>query len=43
MIGLRHRLFRDYEEIDFIKIYEITQEPISQLVQNLEAILGKEE
>jgi len=42
MIGLRHRLFHDYEKIDFTKVYTITQEPISQLVENLESILNVE-
>ena len=39
MIGLRNRLFHDYYEIDLSKIYEITQEPISQLIKMLESIL----
>ena len=42
MIALRHRLFHDYGEIDLAKIYEITQEPIAQLVENLEKILSGE-
>ena len=42
MIGLRHRLFHDYGVIDLAKIYEITQEPILQLVKNLEEILNSE-
>ena len=41
MIGLRHRLFHDYDEIDFTKIYEITKQPISSLVNELNAILSK--
>jgi uncharacterized protein with HEPN domain len=39
MIGLRHRLFHDYEEIDLTKVYEITQQPISQLIENIEKLL----
>jgi len=41
MIGLRNRIFHDYEEIDLSRVYAITQEPLSQLVQNLESLLGK--
>ena len=41
MIGLRNRIFHDYEEIDLSRVYEITQEPLSQLVQNLESLLDK--
>ena len=41
MIGLRHRLFHDYEEIDFTQIYEITQQPISSLISQLSAILSE--
>ena len=39
MISLRNRLFHDYEEIVLSRVFEITQEPISQLVQILEEIL----
>ena len=39
MIGLRHRLFHEYEEIDFTKIYEIAQEPVSMLIKRLESLL----
>ena len=39
MIALRHRLFHDYGEISLVKIYEITQKPIAQLVQVLETAL----
>ena len=34
MVGLRNRLFHDYEEIDLARVFAITQEPIAQLVQN---------
>ena len=40
MIGLRNRLFHDYEEIDLTRVFAITQEPISQLVQMLEDLLN---
>ena len=40
MIGLRNRLFHNYEEIDIKRVFAITQEPISQLVQNLELLLN---
>ncbi|MCL2069170.1 MAG: DUF86 domain-containing protein [Oscillospiraceae bacterium] len=39
MIGLRNRIFHDYEEIDMKRVFDITQEPISQLVQMLESLL----
>ena len=39
MIGLRNRLFHDYEEIDLARVYAITQEPITRLVQILEELL----
>ena len=39
MIGLRHRLFHDYEAINFSKVYDITQQPIINLVTELESIL----
>ena len=42
MTGLRHRLFHDYEAIDFSMIYHVTQEPISQMVLKLESILSRE-
>jgi uncharacterized protein with HEPN domain len=41
MIGLRHRLFHDYEAINFSMVYDITQQPISQLVNDLETLLDK--
>ena len=40
MVGLRHRLFHDYEEINFSKVYDITQQPISDLVTELESLLN---
>ncbi|MCL2605447.1 MAG: DUF86 domain-containing protein [Defluviitaleaceae bacterium] len=40
MVGLRHRLFHDYEEINFSKVYDITQEPIVRLIKELEHILN---
>jgi uncharacterized protein with HEPN domain len=43
MIGLRHRLFHDYEKIDFTKVYHITQKPIFSLISELEIILSKNE
>jgi uncharacterized protein with HEPN domain len=39
MVGLRHRLFHDYEAINFSMVYDITQQPISMLVDALERIL----
>jgi len=39
MIGLRNRLFHDYDEIDLTRVFAITQEPIRQLIQNIETIL----
>ena len=39
MISLRHRLFHDYGALNLSIVYEITQEPITQLIQNLEALL----
>jgi uncharacterized protein with HEPN domain len=39
MIGLRNRLFHDYEEIDKARVFAITQEPITQLIQNIESLL----
>ena len=39
MVGLRNRLFHDYESVDLTRVYEITQEPISQLIQILEILL----
>ena len=29
----------DYEDIDITRVFDITQEPIGQLIQNLEALL----
>ena len=40
MISLRHRVFHDYEALNFSIIFEITQNPINQLIQILEALLG---
>ena len=39
MVGLRHRLFHDYEAINFSMVYDITQQPILQLIMALEEIL----
>jgi len=39
MIGLRNRLFHDYEEVDLTRVFAITQEPIAQLIHNIESIL----
>ena len=39
MIGLRNRLFHDYEEIDLTRVFAITQEPIAQLIQIIENLL----
>ena len=39
MIGLRNRLFHDYEEIDLTRVFAITKEPISQLIQRIEELL----
>ena len=38
MIGLRNRLFHDYEEIDLARVFAITQEPLAQLIQNIETL-----
>jgi uncharacterized protein with HEPN domain len=40
MIGLRHRLFHEYDAINFSMVYDITQRPISQLVDELETLLS---
>ena len=39
MAGLRNRLFHDYEEIDLTRVFAITQEPIAQLVLEIEELL----
>jgi uncharacterized protein with HEPN domain len=39
MIGLRHRLFHDYGEINLSEVYKITQVPITQLIENLEKLM----
>ncbi|MCL1819384.1 MAG: DUF86 domain-containing protein [Oscillospiraceae bacterium] len=39
MVALRHRLFHDYEVINFTKVYDITQQPISKLITELESII----
>jgi uncharacterized protein with HEPN domain len=39
MIGLRNRLFHDYEEIDLTRVFSITQEPITQLIHNIKTLL----
>ena len=39
MIGLRHRIFHDYQALNFSIVYEITQEPIIQLITILETLL----
>ena len=39
MIGLRNRLFHDYEEIDLTRVFGITEEPIEQLIRVLEMLL----
>ena len=39
MISLRHRVFHDYEALNLSIVYEITQEPISQLVLIIEDLL----
>ena len=41
MIGLRHRLFHDYEAINFSKVYDVTQQPILKLIKELESILAE--
>ena len=41
MIGLRNRLFHEYEEIDLSRVFAITQEPIARLVESLESLLMK--
>ena len=40
MIGLRHRLFHEYQEIDLVQIYEISQQPINSLIDELNTILS---
>ena len=42
-VGLRHRLLYNYEEINFSKVYDITQQPISQRVTVLESLLRANE
>jgi uncharacterized protein with HEPN domain len=39
MIGLRHRLFHEYEDINFSIVYEVTQEPINKLIVEIEKVL----
>ena len=39
MISLRHRIFHDYEALNFSIIYEITQKPIENLIQIINDIL----
>jgi len=39
MVGLRHRLFHEYQEIDLVQIYDITQQPINSLISELNTIL----
>ena len=39
MIGLRNRLFHDYEEVDLSRVFAITQEPLTQLIKALERLL----
>jgi len=39
MIGLRHRLFHGYGNINFGMVYDITQAPLSQLITNLEKLV----
>lgn len=39
MIGLRNRLFHDYNEIDLSRVYDITQEPINELILMIEELL----
>ena len=39
MIGLRNRLFHDYEEIDLSRVFGISQEPVSQLIRIIETLL----
>jgi len=41
MVGLRHRLFHNYDAINFSKVYDITQQPIVQLIGALEALLAE--
>ena len=40
MVGLRHRLFHDYQAINFSMVYDITQQPIVHLIRELEVILS---
>jgi len=39
MIGLRHRLFHGYGNINFSMVYDITQEPLDQLIMNIKRLL----
>jgi len=40
MIGLRHRLFHEYYDISLSRVYDITQQPITDLINELNAILS---
>jgi len=40
MIGLRHRLFHEYYDIDLSRVYDITQQPISSMIDELSSILS---
>ena len=39
MIGLRHRLFHGYGNINFGMVYDVTQAPLDQLITNLKKLL----
>ena len=39
MIGLRHRLFHGYGNINFGMVYDITQSPLDQSIIDVEELL----
>lgn len=39
MIGLRHRLFHGYGNINFEMVYDVTQAPLDQLITNIKKLL----
>ena len=40
MIGLRHRLFHEYCDINLSRVYDITQQPTNSLIDELNTILS---
>lgn len=42
VIGMRHRLVRDYMNIDFDVVWQVVQEDLSSLIAALETVLSSE-